>query len=76
MKKPTPPRDLWEQMDEITGAPHKDDEGKTILEFAQRHNITPCNAAKKLHALVKEGLLIEGRKKAPRGKFVKVFRPA
>lgn len=77
MKKPNPPKDLWAQMDAISGIQIEDDPGISIQEYADRYRVTYKNAHEKLHKLLRDGKVIRGYKKsAGNGRRMQVFRPA
>lgn len=75
MKKPTPPSDLWAQMDAILGAPEEEMEGISIGEYAQRHRLSDKTARRYLDRAVQEGKLIQGKRKARNNNWERVFRP-
>jgi hypothetical protein len=75
MKKPQAPSDLWEQMDAAVGVEHRVQmEGISILEYAERHEISPYTARKRLEEAVKQGRIIQGWRKENTN-WAKVYRP-
>lgn len=75
MKKPSPPSDLWEQMDAAVGAqPRVTMDGISVMEYAQRHNISKTTARQLIGEALMKGRLIQGWRK-DQFHWTKVYRP-